>query len=76
MSEPDAEASAFKAYLLQRSRNPEEVASARDRALFACLVIPEPVQKWMVDIGAVEPLLDSIEATIVEAEKHARNSTQ
>lgn len=68
----DGEQADFKRYIVERSRNPDELPDARQRALFACLVIPHEVQKWMMQIGAVEPLLDSIEATIKEAEAHAR----
>lgn len=69
--EPE-ELAAFKSYVIERSRDPGEMPSARQRALMACLVIPNAIQKWMVETGAVEPLLDSIEATIVAAEKHAK----
>ena len=72
MPEPDRdEKDAFKAYAIERSRDPNELPNARDRARMACLVIPASIQKWMVEAGAVEPLLDSIEATIIAAEKHA-----
>lgn len=64
-------ADAFKAYVIERSRDPGETPSARDRALMACLVIPAPIQKWMVEIGAAEPLFESIAATIIAAEEHA-----
>lgn len=69
-------ADAFKAYVIERSRDPSETPSARDRALMACLVIPAPIQKWLVETGAAEPLFDSIEATILAAEQHARASLQ
>lgn len=65
---------ALKAFAIEMSRNPAEGLSARDRALMACIVIPAPIQKWMVDVNAVEPLLDSIEKTILAAEDHARKS--
>lgn len=61
----------LKAFAIEMSRNPLELPSARSRALMACLVIPAPIQKWMVEAGAVEPLLDSIEKTILAAEAHA-----
>lgn len=70
------EADAFKAYVIERSRDPSQTPSARDRALMACLVIPPPIQKWMVEMGAAEPLFDSIEATIIAAEKHAANAAR
>ena len=63
------ESAAFKKYIIERSRDPNEIPSARQRALFACLVIPAPIQQWMIEVGAVDPLLDSIEATIVAAEQ-------
>ncbi len=66
------EADAFKAYAIERSRNPAEGLSARQRALMACIVIPPEIQKWMLEAGAVEPLLDSIEKTILAAEDAAR----
>jgi hypothetical protein len=72
--DPD-DALAFKKYVMERSRDPNEVPSARQRALMACLVIPNEIQKWMIEVGAVEPLLDSIEATIVAAEQ-AQKSAQ
>lgn len=76
MSDSDRdEADAFKAYVIERSRDPSETPSARDRALMACLVIPPAIQKWMVEVGAAEPLFDSIEATILAAEKHARHGS-
>lgn len=61
----------FKKYLIERSRDPGEVPDARQRALMACLVIPNEIQKLMVAANAIEPLLDSIEATIKAAERHA-----
>lgn len=70
--EPDM--AAFKKYLLERSRDPSELPDARQRALMACTVLPAPIQKWMIEIGALEPLLDSIEATIIAAEQHARQT--
>lgn len=72
MAEPDRdEKDAFKAYAIERSRDPNELPNARDRARMACIVIPAPIQKWMIEAGAIEPLLDSIEATILAAEQHA-----
>jgi hypothetical protein len=65
------ERDAFKAYAIERSRDPSEMPNARDRARMACIVIPASIQKWMLEAGAVEPLLDSIEATILAAEQHA-----
>lgn len=64
----------FKAFLLEQSRNPVELPSARQRALIACTVLPAPIQKWIVEAGALDPLLDSIEQTILGAEKHARET--
>jgi hypothetical protein len=54
------------------SRDPAEGLSARQRALMACLGIPPEIQKWMIESGAVEPLLDNIEKTILAAERAAR----
>jgi hypothetical protein len=71
MSVEPVDAAAVKAFAIEMSRDPKEGLSARDRALMACIVIPAPVQKWMVEIGAVEPLLDSIEKTILAAERAA-----
>lgn len=65
---------AFKAYAIERSRDPDELPNARDRARMACLVIPAAIQTWMLQVGAVEPVLDSIEATIIAAEQHARKA--
>lgn len=65
---------ALKVFAIEMSRDPAEGLSARQRALMACIVIPAPIQKWMVEAGAVEPLLDSIEKTILAAEEHARSS--
>lgn len=62
----------LKAFAIERSRDPAEGVDARGRALFACIVIPVEIQKWMVSAGAVEPLLDSIEATILAAETSER----
>lgn len=56
------------------SRDPREGLSARDRAMMACIVIPASIQKWMLEVGAVEPLLDSIAKTILAAEEHARQT--
>jgi hypothetical protein len=67
MVEPE-EATAFKAFAIERSRDPAEGMTARQRALMACIVIPPEIQKWMLDVGAVEPLLDSVEKTITAAE--------
>lgn len=64
----------FKEYVIERGRNPAEVPSARDRARIACLVLPEYIQRWMVEAGAVDPLLDSLEKTILAAEEHARSN--
>ena len=72
MDDQDEEARAFKAFAIEMSRDPREVPSARDRALMACIVIPADIQEWMMQAGAVEPLLDSIEKTILAAEEHAR----
>jgi hypothetical protein len=63
---------ALKAFAIELSRDPAEGVSARGRALMACIVIPPEIQKWMVEAGAVEPLLDSIEKTILAAEEAAR----
>jgi hypothetical protein len=71
--DPD-EKSAFKAYVIDRARDPGETPNARQRAMMACLVIPAPIQKWMIEAGAIEPLLDSIEKTIIAAEKYAREN--
>lgn len=68
----DEDVQALKAYAIEMSRDPNEMASARSRALMACLVIPAPIQKLMVDAGAVKPLLDSLEKTILAAEDLAR----
>jgi hypothetical protein len=65
------EKDAFKAYCIERSRDPNELRCPRQRALMACLVISASIQKRMVEAGALETLLDSIEATIIAAEKHA-----
>ena len=62
----------FKAFAIEMSRDPREGLTARQRALMACIVIPPEIQKWMLDVGAVEPLLDSIEKTILAAEDAAR----
>jgi hypothetical protein len=61
----------LKVFAIERSRDPREGLTARQRALMACLVIPAPIQQWMIEAGAVEPLLDSIEKTILAAEAHA-----
>jgi hypothetical protein len=66
------EVAAVKAFAIEMSRDPRELPSARQRAVMACLVIPQPIQEWMVQAGAVEPLIDSIEKTILAAEKYAR----
>lgn len=66
------ELDAFKAFVIETSRDPREFPSARSRALMACLVIPAPIQKWMVEANALEPLLDSLEKTILAAEEYAR----
>ena len=65
---------ALKAFAIEMSRDPAEGLSARQRALMACIVIPAQIQQWMLDVGAVEPLLDSIEKTILAAEDHVRKS--
>lgn len=70
MTDPE-EIAALKAFAIERSRDPAEGLSARQRALMACIVIPPEIQKWMLDVGAVEPLLDSIEKTILAAEDAA-----
>jgi hypothetical protein len=64
----------LKVFAIEMSRDPREGMTARQRALMACIVIPAPIQQWMLDAGAVEPLLDSIEKTILAAEKHARET--
>jgi len=64
----------LKAFAIEMSRDPREGLTARQRALMACIVIPQPIQQWMVEAGAVEPLLDSIEKTILAAEEHARQT--
>lgn len=74
MIDPE-ELSSFKAYAIERSRDPAEGLSARQRALMACIVIPPEIQKWMLEAGAVEPLLDSIERTILAAEEPTRIAT-
>jgi hypothetical protein len=67
MANPE-DVAALKAFAIELSRDPAEGLSARQRALMACIVIPPEIQKWMIDAGAVEPLLDSIEKTILAAE--------
>lgn len=64
----------LKAFAIEMSRDPREGLTARQRALMSCIVIPQPIQQWMIDAGAVEPLLDSIEKTILAAEEHARET--
>lgn len=64
----------LKAYAIEMSRDPREALSARDRALMACIVLPQPIQQWIIDAGALEPLIDSIEKTILAAEEHARQT--
>lgn len=70
MTASQTDVSELKAFAIEMSRDPAEGLSARQRALFACIVIPQPIQQWMVEAGAVEPLLDSIEKTILAAEKN------
>lgn len=72
MDATENEQAEFKRYIIERSRDPGELPDARQRALMACLVIPNAIQKWMIEAGALEPLLDSIAATIIAAENHAR----
>lgn len=67
-----AEVDAVKAFAIEMSRDPREGLTARQRALMACIVIPQPIQQWMVEAGAVDPLLDSIEKTILAAEENAK----
>lgn len=75
MAEPTQDDVAdLKSFAIEMSRDPRELPSARQRALMACIVIPAPIQQWMLDAGAVEPLLDSIEKTILAAEDHARKN--
>lgn len=64
----------FKSFVLEMGRDPSELPSARQRALMACIVLPSEIQKWIVDAGALDPLLDSIEKTILAAEQHARGT--
>ncbi len=71
MTSPE-DVAALKAFAIEMSRDPAEGLSARQRAVMACIVIPSEIQKWMIDAGAVEPLLDSIEKTILAAEEAAR----
>jgi hypothetical protein len=68
------EVAALKTFAIEMSRDPREGLTARQRALMACIVIPQPIQQWMMDAGAVEPLLDSIEKTILAAEDNARQT--
>lgn len=63
----------LKAFAIEMSRDPRAGLTARQRALMACIVIPQPIQQWMIEVGAVEPLLDSFEKTILAAEETARN---
>lgn len=51
--DPDENAAAFKTYVLERSRDPNDIPSARQRALMACIVLPNAIQKWMVEAGAI-----------------------
>lgn len=67
----EEEIAALKKYVIERSRDPNDLPSARQRALMACIVMPNEIQRWMIECGAIEPLLDSIEATILAAEAHA-----
>ena len=71
----EANAAAIKVFAIEMSRDQREGLTARQRALMACIVIPQAIQQWMLDAGAVEPLLDSIEKTILAAEKYAVDST-
>lgn len=68
----EEEQAAFKSFVIERSRDPAEAVDAKGRALMACLVIPAPIQRWMVDAGIVEPLIDSIAKTITAAEETER----
>jgi len=61
----------LKALAIELSRDPAEGLSAGSRALMACIVIPFEIQEWMNEVGATEPLLDSIEKTILAAERAA-----
>ncbi len=74
MNATQDDVAALKVFAIKMSRDPREVPSARQRALMACIVIPAPIQQWMLDAGAVNLLLDSIENTILAAEEHARKS--
>jgi hypothetical protein len=65
------QAAELKKYVLERSRDPREVPSARDRALMACIVLPDAIQKWIIDAGAFDPLIESIAATIKAADEAA-----
>lgn len=72
MSDDQAAVAELKAFAIEMSRDPREGLTARERALMACIVIPAAIQKWMIEAGAVELLLDSIEKTILAAEAAAR----
>lgn len=74
MSQTDV--AALKAFAIEMSRDPREGLTARQRAFMACIVIPSAIQQWMLDAGAVEPLLDSIEKTILAAEEPLRAALQ
>lgn len=76
MSVEPIDAAAVKAFAIEMSRDPREGLTARQRALMACIVIPSAIQQWMVEAGAVEPLLDSIEKTILAAEAPLRTALQ
>lgn len=69
MKQDPEELQGFKAYAIQRSRDPSEGVDAKGRAIMACIVLPAPIQKWIVDAGCLEPLIDSIAETIVAAEQ-------
>jgi len=69
MTASPADLSELKAFVVERSRDPAEGLTARQRAVMACIVIPQPIQQWMVEAGAVEPLVDSIEKTILAADE-------
>ena len=77
MTEVDqSDIAAIKAFAIEMSRDPREGLTARQRALMACIVIPQTIQQWMIDAGAVEPLVDSIEKTILAAEKYAQETAR
>lgn len=57
----------FKDYVMDRARTSGDM-TARERALMALIVLPNDIQKMILERDALEPLLDSIEATIIAAE--------